>query len=106
MKIKDFIQNNPFRVMGVYTNDSSDIMSSNNSRMKAFAAIGKTVSYSRDLVTVFGTEPDRRVEALAFCTAALSSPEGRLLNGLFWFMNLTATDAKALAVLARDGDLL
>lgn len=106
MKIKDFIQNNPFRVMGVYTNDSSDIMSTNNSRMKAFAAIGKTVSYSRDLVTVFGTEPDRRVEALAFCTAALSSPEGRLLNGLFWFMNHTATDAKALAVLARDGDLL
>jgi len=106
MKIKDFIQNNPYRVMGVFTNDSLDIMSSNISRMKAFAAIGKTVAYSRDLVSVFGTEPNRQLDALANCTAALCSPEGRLLNGLFWFMNLTATDAEALAVLARDGDLL
>lgn len=105
-KIKDFIQDNPFRVMGVYTNDSSDIMSSNNSRMKAFAAIGKTVAYSRDLVSVFGAEPNRQMDALATCTAALSSPEGCLFNGLFWFMNLTAIDAKALASLARDGDLL
>ena len=106
MKIKDFIQNNPFRVMGVFTNDSSDIMASNNSRMKAFAAIGKNVAFSQDMVSVFGTKPNRQANALTASTAALSSPEGRLVNGLFWFMNLTSTDAKALAVLAQGGNLL
>ena len=106
MKIKDCIQKNPFRVMGAFSNDSSDIISTNNSRMKAYAAIGKTVSYRQDMGSVFGSNPNRQVDALASSVAALSSPEGRLLNGLFWFMNLTDTDAKAFAVLARDGDLL
>lgn len=104
--IKDFIQNNPFRVMGAFTNDSSDIMSTNNNRMKAFAAIGRTVAYSQDLTSVFGKAPNRQKDVLATSAAALSSPEGRLLNGLFWFMNLTATDANALSVLARGGNLL
>lgn len=106
MKFKDFIQNNPFRVMGVFTNDSSDIISTNNSRMKAFAVIGKVVSFWQDMISVFGTEPYRKVETLASSVAALSSPEGRLRSGLFWFMNLNATDARALAALARGGDLL
>lgn len=106
MKFKDFIQNNPFRVMGVFTNDSSDIISTNNSRMKAFAVIGKVVSFWQDMISVFGTEPNRQVETLASGVAALSSPEGRLRSGLFWFMNLNATDARALAALARGGDLL
>ena len=106
MKIKDFIQNNPFRVMGVFTNDSSDIISTNNSRMKAFAVIGKVVSFWQDMISVFDTEPNRQVETLASSVAALSSPEGRLRSGLFWFMNLNATDARALAALARCGDLL
>ena len=106
MKFKDFIQNNPFRVMGVFTNDSSDIISTNNSRMKAFAVIGKVVSFWQDMISVFGAEPNRQVQTLASSVAALSSPEGRLHSGLFWFMNLNATDARALAALARGGDLL
>ena len=106
MKFKDFIQNNPFRVMGVFTNDSSDIISTNNSRMKAFAVIGKVVSFWQDMISVFDTEPNRQLETLVSSVAALSSPEGRLRSGLFWFMNLNATDARALAALARGGDLL
>lgn len=106
MKIKDFIQDNPFRVMGVFTNDSSDIMSINNSRMKAFAAVGKTVSYWQDMVSAFGTEPNRQMDAIATSVAALSSPEGRLHNGLFWFMNITHTDSWVLKVLARGSDPL
>ena len=106
MNIKDYIQNNPFRVMGVFTNDSANILSSNHSCMKAFAAIGKDVAFSQDMVNVFGSKPIRHADALATSIAAISSPEGRLRNGLFWFMNFTATDAKALAALALDGNLL
>ena len=105
-KIKGIIQNSPYRGMGAFINDSNDVISSNNSRMKAFAAIGKTLSCFQDMVSVFGSQPNRQKDALATYMATLSSPEDRLLNGLFWFMNLTATDAKALAALAQDGDLL
>ena len=106
MTIKDFIQNNPYRVMGAFTNDSFDILSTNFSRMKAFAAIGKTVAFEHDMERVAGPKPDRQPEALATSMASLSSPEGRLLNGLFWFMNLTDTDAKAFHILTQDGNLL
>ena len=106
MNIKEYIQNSPFRAMGVFTNDSASILSSNHSRMKAFAAIGRDVTFSQDLVNVFGSKPNRNADALAASIAAISSPEDRLRYGLFWFMNLTDTDAKALAALAREGDLL
>ena len=106
MIIKNRIQNSPFRVMGVFTNDSADILSSNHSRMKAFSAIGKDVAFSQDMVSVFGTKPNRHADALATSISAISSPEDRLRYGMFWFMNITATDAKALAALARDGNLL
>ena len=106
MNIKEYIQKSPFRAMGVFTNDSASILSSNHSRMKAFAAIGRDVTFSQDLVNVFGSKPNRNADALAASIAAISSPEDRLRHGLFWFMNLTDTDAKALAALAREGDLL
>lgn len=106
MNIKDFIKDNPYRVMGVFTNDSSNILSANNSRMKAYATIGKSVQLPKDLPNIFGDSPNRRPESLMASMAALSSPQSRLLGGLFWFMNLTATDAKALEALAQGGSLL
>ena len=72
MIIKDYIQNNPFRVTGVFTNDSADILSSNHSRMKAFAAIGKDVAFSQDMVSVFGSKPNRHADALATSISAIS----------------------------------
>lgn len=106
MKVKDFIQNNPYRVLGVFTNDSFDVMSSHNSFIKAVDAIGKFVYFSQDMDRVFGKKPNRQPNNLHTSMSALSSPMGRLTNGMFWFMDLTATDAKALAVLAKGGDLL
>lgn len=104
MNIKEFIKNNPYRVLGVATTDSHATLMSNNSRMKAFASIGKTVSFPQDYDRVFGEKPERHPYALASALTALSSPEGRLRHGMFWFMNLTATDAVALTVLAQTGN--
>lgn len=106
MRIKDYIQNNPYRVIGVAINDSSDVVSSHYSRMKAYSAIGKTICYPMDMNNVFGIEPNRNIENLFSCQASLYAPGTRLLNGMFWFMNITDTDAVTLAALARDGDLL
>lgn len=106
MTIRDIIQDSPYRVMGVFTNDSSAAIASNNSRMKAFAAIGKNISYPHDMAIVFGSTPERTAAMLSSSLAAICSPMERLKHGLFWFMNSTETDAKALAALAQTGDLL
>ena len=57
MNIKDYIQDNPFRVMGVFTNDSASVLSSNHSRMKAFAAIGKDVAFLQDMEAYLTVSP-------------------------------------------------
>lgn len=106
MRIKDYIQNNPFRGMGVATSDSSTTLSSNNSRMKVYATIGKPVSFPMDMDIVFGAKADRSQSSLASHMSSLSVPADRLRYGLFWFMNLTETDAHALALLRQTGDLL
>jgi len=106
MRIKDFIQTNPFRGMGVATSDSSTALSSNNSRMRVYASIGKSISFPMDMDFVFGAKPNRSQQALALYMSSLSVPADRLRNGLFWFMNLTETDAHALALLHQTGDLL
>ena len=106
MRIKDYIQINPFRGMGVATSDSSTTLSSNNSRMKAYAAIGKFVSFPMDMDTVFGAKADRSQSSLLSYMSSLSVPVDRLRYGLLWFMNLTDTDARALTVLRQTGDLL
>lgn len=106
MRVKDYIQINPFRGMGVATSDSSTTLSSNNSRMKAYAAIGKSVSFPMDMDIVFGVKADRSQSSLVSYMSSLSVPKDRLRYGLFWFLNLTETDAHALAVLRQTGDLL
>ena len=76
MRIRDYIQINPFRGMGVATSDSSTTLSSNNSRMKAYAAIGKSVSFPMDMDIVFGAKADRTcprwVFLLTVCAMACS----------------------------------
>lgn len=106
MNIKGFIHNNPYRVLGVFTTDSSGILSSNSSKIKAFAAIGKSVAFPQDMTGVFGANPDRSTSNVAVSMSAISLPKDRLLNGLFWFMNITETDAGALTALAQGGNPL
>lgn len=106
MTVRELIQNNPYRVMGAFSNDSSAALASNNSRMKAFAAIGKSISYPQDMTRAIGSAPERNAASLASGMAAIGSPMDRLKHGLFWFMNITDTDAKALAALAESGNPL
>ena len=106
MRIKDYIKNNPYRMLGVVTNDSSATLMSHNSQMKAYASIGKPISFPYDLNMAFGEMPQRQPSALASAVAALSTPESRLRHAMFWFMNITATDAKALTVLAQTGNVM
>lgn len=106
MNIKEYIKHNPYRVLGVVTNDSSATLMSNNSRMKAYASIGKAITSPFDFDMVFGEKPARHADDLAASMSALSTPEGRLRYGMFWFMNVTPTDARALAALAQGCDPL
>lgn len=106
MRSKEYIKNNPYRVLGVATTDSPATRMQRQSRMKAFASIGKAVTFPMDLFPVYGNHPERNEAAISAAMSQLSTPKDRLLHGMFWFMNVTATDAEALAVLFKTGKLL
>lgn len=106
MRSKEYLKNNPYRVLGVATTDSPATRMQRQSRIKAFASIGKTVTFPMDLFSVYGSHPERDEAAISAARSLLSTPKDRLLHGMFWFMNLTATDAEALAVLFETGNLL
>ena len=82
MTVRDIIQNKPYRAMGVFTNASSATHAPNNSRTKAFAAIGKSISYPQEMAIVFGPSPERDAAALSSSLAAITSPMERLKYGL------------------------
>ena len=105
MKTIDFIKSNPYRVMGLASNQQNSTMASNLTRLKAFASIGKHTSFLMDMNSVLNDEPERSAAAIQKAMAALNSTKGKLGNGLFWFMNMNDTDARILADLARDGNL-
>ena len=106
MRSKEYIKNNPYRVLGVATTDSPATRMQHQSRIKAFSSIGKTVTFPMDLYHVYGSYPQRDVAAISAAMSRLCTPKDRLLHGMFWFMNVTATDAEALAVLFKTGKLL
>ena len=105
MTVKDLIKNNPYRGMGVVTNDSLGTLSSHYSKMKAFSVIGKHISFPIDMDGVFGCEVERSAKTLATYMSELNSPESRLRHGLFWFIQQTETDAEALNTLNQTGNL-
>ena len=43
------LKNNPYRLLGVYTNSPTKERLANHNRMKAFLKVGKSVSFSLDL---------------------------------------------------------
>ena len=105
MKTIDFIKSNPYRVMGMASNQPTSTMASNLTRLKAFSSIGKQTAFPIDMDSVLKDAPERSSAAIHKAMAALSSPKGRLDHGLFWFMNMNETDAKILSALAKDGNL-
>lgn len=81
----NIISNNPFRILGVPTNASAREIAANQSRLKAYLAASKTVSFPLDCVG--GQSPlIRNTELVGQSTAGINLPQGKLTHALFWFI--------------------
>ena len=101
--IPQLLTDNPYRMLGVCSNAPRKEILTNLNRMKAFLKVGKPVSFNHDMTALL--PPVQRNEEIV--TAAQSSvelPMDQIANSLFWFANVTATDAEALRHL-EAGDL-
>jgi len=85
------LKNNPYRLLGVYTNSPTKERLANHNRMKAFLKVGKSVSFSLDLPQYL--QPINRTDNLvADADAKLALPKDQMFYALFWFIKTTPLD--------------
>lgn len=94
------IQDNPYRILGVWSNAPLRTIHANTTRLKALARVGKDVAFESDLTQVL--PPIKRDnETLKQAIAALNLPQDKLRHALFWFINSSDIDGVALGHLVK-----
>lgn len=99
----NILQNNPYRILGVYSNSPTKERLANHNRMKAFLKVGKAVSFPLDLPK-FLSEVNRTEASVAEAEAKLALPKDQLLYAQFWFLKATSLDDMVFKHLAA-GDM-
>lgn len=85
------IEENPFRILGVYANASKKDIVANKSRASAFLKINKSVSFPLDLNSIM-PPVERTLEMMNAAEAHLSIAKEQLKYVQFWFLKMTPFD--------------
>ncbi len=101
--IPQLLTDNPYRMLGVCSNAPRKEILTNLNRMKAFLKVGKPVSFNHDMTALL-PPVQRNEETVTAAQSSVELPMDQIANSLFWFANVTATDAEALRHL-EAGDL-
>ncbi len=88
------IQNNPYRLLGVYANSPTKERLGNCNKMKAFLKVGRTVSFPLDLPQLMPAL-NRTEEAVSEAEAKLTLPLDQVRYAQFWFVKMTPPDEVA-----------
>lgn len=100
----EILQNNPYRLLGVYANSPTKERLANLNRMKAFLKVGKQVTFPLDLLQYLSTI-NRTDSAVADADAKLALPKDQMLYAQFWFVKTTPLDDVAFNHLI-DGEIV
>ena len=90
----NILQNNPYRILGVYSNSPTRERLANHNRMKAFLKVGKPVSFPLDL-SQYLFSINRSEASAADAEAKLTLPKDQILHAQFWFIKMTPLDEVA-----------
>lgn len=97
------ISNNPYRLLGVYSNSSVKDRIANANKLKAYLKVGKSVNFPLDLSDFMPT-PIRTVESMEYASSGINLLQDQLKYALFWFINDSPIDDIAFAYLQK-GDI-
>lgn len=87
----NILQNNPYRLLGVYSNSPTKERLANHNRMKAFLKVGKPVSFPLDL-SQYLPAVNRTETSVVEAEAKLTLPKDQILYAQFWFVKMTPLD--------------
>lgn len=97
------VKQNPYRLLGIYSNATTKERLANQSRLQAFLKVGKSVSFPLDLTSYSG-EVERSETVIATASANLTLPQDQIRYAQFWFVRDTPIDTVAFNHL-ESGDL-
>lgn len=88
------ILNNPYRILGVYSNSPKKEQVANKGKMQAFLRVKKSMPFKLDLQ---GLLPDvqRTQELVDYADSELALSAGQIKHAQFWFINKTPIDGIA-----------
>ena len=91
----DIIHNNPYRILGVYSNSPTKERVANHNKLTAFFKVGKNISFPLDLPVLLPVIT-RSAETVSDAESKLTLPNEQLRYAQFWFMKATALDEIAM----------
>lgn len=95
------ISDNPFRILGVWSNSPLRDIVSNRNRINAFSKVGKQCDFPTDLSNLCGAV-ERTPESLQQADSALTIDADKLKYAQFWLMKGSPVDEQAVK-LASEG---
>ena len=97
------ISNNPYRILGVFSNSPKKDVVANKGKLSAFLKVGKIIELPLDLNTIL-PPISRTMDSLLQAESALSLVKDQLKYVLFWFIKQTPIDEIAFNHLV-SGDI-
>lgn len=85
------IENNPYRILGVYANSPVRERVANHNRLKAFLNVGRQITFPLDLNSCL-LSITRTTETIDKANADLTLPNDQLKYAQFWFIKSTPFD--------------
>lgn len=89
-----FIQNNPYRLLGVFSNSPIKERLANNNKLKAFLKVGKDAIFPLDQIEYLPSL-HRTEESIASAEAMLTLPKDQIKYAQFWFIKQSPLDVVA-----------
>ena len=89
------IENNPFRVLGAWSNSKQADIVRNVSKMKAYLNVGRSVDFPTDLPGILPAL-NRTLQSAQAAQAAINLPNDKIRYALFWFCNADPVDSTGL----------
>lgn len=93
------IINNPYRVLGVYSNSPTRERVANKGKMNAFLKVGKEVTFDVDFPILGHIQ--RSMESVAEADSELTLSADQLRHAQFWYVKATSLDDTAFHYLTE-----
>ena len=97
----DFIQHNPYRIVGVLSNATTRELEKQKGKIRAFVRVGREIESDFDFRILEGI--DRSEEIVNQSFSSIEQNQDKVDYALFWFLNASPFDNTAIEYL-KNGD--